>query len=111
MGVFLWTSPHNQLDMCYDLVMKPKLHELVLVTWLDAEEDNQWTGVDEYDRSVLPAKTVGFFVEEKGALFIVARSWDEKNKNTEGRIKLLRRNITKVERLTTGKVLYEKKAK
>ncbi len=89
--------------------MKILLHELVLVTWLDAEEDNQWAPSEEYDRSVTPAQTVGFFVEEKGSLFIVARSWDEKNKNSEGRMKIMRKNIIKIESLKLHKKLYEKR--
>lgn len=89
--------------------MKIPLHQLVLVTWLDAEEDNPWEDHKGIDRTEAPAKTVGFFVEEKGNLFIVARSIDEKNKNTEGRMKIIRKNIIKVERLTIGKGLYVKK--
>lgn len=69
------------------VVKKPKYrHQLVEITWVDAETGHGWEEHEELDTTLPIAITVGFLIRETEDAYLVASTYSEAS--TNARIKI-----------------------
>lgn len=80
----------------------PFKHPLVLVTWVDAETDHGWEGVEETDMTLPIATTVGFLIKEGSDkngndYYLLASTYSDTS--TNGRFKIPKQMVKEIRML------------
>ena len=60
------------------------IKKVVHITWIDSQTDSGWTPIKEVAEELELTHTIGFFVSESDAFYIVAHSFDPQTESVNG---------------------------
>lgn len=92
-----------------------RIHQVVLVEWIDADVNNSWIAKEEIDHEFIPNVTIGFLLHQDKNQYVISSTYDPEGEYYNATIRIPSAWVIRVETISTmgfrdGKRIKAKKS-